>query len=84
MLWAFRILAILNGLLLAAAFLYRSPGEDPAGAGMRLGFAVFYAVALALVLILYQFATTPWVRVPLLVVLALPALSVVYGMWLSL
>ena len=84
MLWAFRILATLNGLMLAAAFLYRSPGEDPAGAGLRLGFAVVYAIALAVVLLLYHFVKTPWVRVPMLILLALPALSIVYGISLSL
>lgn len=59
MLWAFRILATLNGLLLALAFLYQSPGEDPAGAGLRLGFAVIYAVLLAAVLLVYRFVSTP-------------------------
>lgn len=82
--WTFRILAALNALLLAAAFFYQAPGEDTAGAGLRLGFAVFYAIALAVVLALYHFVKTPWVRVPLLVVLSLPALSIVYGIWLSL
>ena len=82
--WPFRLLAALNGLLLAAAFRYRSSGEDPAGAGLRLGFAVFYAIALAAVLLLYRLVKTPWVRVPLLVLLALPLLSLVYGIWLSL
>ena len=84
MLWAFRILAVLNGLLLAAAFLYQAPGEDPAGAGMRLGFAVLYAILLAIVLAVYRFAKTPWVRIPMLVLLALPLLSILYGIALSL
>ena len=81
--WPFRILAASNALLLAAAFLYRSPGEDPAGAGLRLGFAICYAIALAAVLLLYHFAKTLWVRVPMLVLLTLPLLSIVYGIWLS-
>jgi len=84
MLWAFRILTTLNALLLAAAFVYRSPGEDPAGAGLRLGFAVFYAVALAAVLLIYRSAKTRWVRLPLLLLLTLPALSIIYGIALSL
>jgi hypothetical protein len=84
MVWSFRILAGVNLVLLAAAFLYQAPGEDPAGAGLRLGFAVFYAMALAVVLLLYRFVTKPWVRVPLLVLLTLPLLSIVYGIALSL
>jgi len=83
MFWAFRILATLNALMLAAAFLYRSPGEDAAGTGMRIGFAVFYAIALAVVLLLYHFVKTPWVRVPMLVVLTLPIVLIVYGMYRS-
>lgn len=79
MLWAFRILATLNGLLLAAAFFYQSPGEDPAGAGLRLGFALFFAIALACVLLLYRFCKTPLVRIPMLVLLTLPMLTVFYG-----
>ena len=74
----------MNGLLLAAAFLYRAPGEDPAGAGLRLGFAVVYAIALAVVLALYLFVKTPLLRVPMLVLLALPFFSIVYGISLSL
>ena len=81
---AFRLLVILNGLMLAAAFLYRSPGEDPAGAGLRLGFAVVYAVLLAGALLLYRFVEVRWVRVGILVLLTLPALSILYGIWLSL
>jgi hypothetical protein len=84
MVWSFRMLAGVNLLLLAAAFLYQAPGEDPAGAGLRLGFAVVYAIALAAVLLLYRFVTTPWVRVPLLVLLAMPLLSIAYGVALSL
>ena len=84
MVWSFRILAGVNLLLLAVAFLYQPPGEDPAGAGLRMGFAVFYAMALAVVLLLYRGVTTPWVRVPLLVLLALPLLSIAYGIALSL
>ena len=74
----------MNVLLLLVAFFYQAPGEDPAGAGLRLGFAVFFAIALALVLLLYRFVKTPWLRVPLLVVLALPLLSIAYGIGLSL
>lgn len=84
MMWAFRILATLNGLLLAAAFLYQSPGEDPAGAGLRLGFAVFYGIALTVVVLLYHFVKTSWVRMPMLVLLALPMVSIAYGISLSL
>ena len=83
MLWTFRILAGLNGLMLAAAFLYQSPGEDSAGAGIRLGIAVVYALALAIVFVIYHFAKTPWVRVPMLVLLALPIILVVHGLSLS-
>jgi glucan phosphoethanolaminetransferase (alkaline phosphatase superfamily) len=82
--WTFRILAAVNVLLLLAAFFYQAPGEDPAGAGLRLGFAVVYAIALAMVLLLYRFVKTLWPRVPLLVVLALPLLSIVYGIGVSL
>ena len=81
---AFRLLVILNGLMLAAAFFYRSPGEDPAGAGMRLGFAVVYAALLAGALLLYHFVRLPWVRIAVLIFLTLPALSVLYGVLLSL
>ena len=84
MVWTFRILAAVNVLLLLAAFFYQAPGEDPAGAGLRLGFAVVYAIALAMVLLLYRFVKTLWLRVPLLVVLALPLLSIVYGIGVSL
>jgi hypothetical protein len=84
MVWSFRILAGVNLLLLLAAFLYQAPGEDPAGAGLRLGFAVVYAMALAAVLLLYRFVKTSRLRVPLLVLLALPLFSIVYGIGLSL
>ena len=84
MLWTFRILAALNGLLLAVTFLYRAPGEDPAGEGMRMGFGVAYAIALAVVLGLYALVRTPWVRVPLLAILVLPFVSILYGIYLSL
>lgn len=81
---AFKIMATLNGLLLAVAFLYKSPGEDPAGAGLRVAFAVFYAIGLALALLLYRFVKTPWVRMPVLALLTVPMLLIVYGIWLSL
>ena len=84
MLWAFRILAALDGLLLLAAFFYKAAGEDPAGAGLRLGFAFFFAIAFAAVLLLYHYCKTPWVRIPMLVLLAVPPLSIVYGIALSL
>lgn len=84
MVWSFRILAGVNLLLLAAAFFYQAPGEDPAGAGLRLGFAVIYALALAGVLLLYRFVTTLWVRVVLLVLLAMPLFSIAYGIAASL
>lgn len=84
MVWSFRILAGVNLLLLLAAFLYQAPGEAPAGAGLRLGFAVVYAMALAAVLLLYRFVKTSRLRVPLLVLLALPLFSIVYGIGLSL
>lgn len=81
--WAFRILAALNGVLLVVALFYQAPGEDPAGEGMRLGFAVFFAIALAIVLLLYRVVKTNWVRGPLLAIMALPVLSIGYGIWLS-
>lgn len=84
MVWTFRILAALNLLLLAVTFFYQSPGEDPAGAGMRIGFAAAYLIALAVVLGLYAAVKTKWVRMPLLVVLALPLVSIGYGIVLSL
>lgn len=83
MIWAFRILAMLNGLMVAAALLYQSPGEDPAGAGMRLGFAVFYAIALTIVIALYRWITARWFRIVLLMILALPIVSLAYGVALS-
>lgn len=46
--------------------------------------AVFYAMAVAAVLLLYRLLTTPWVRLPFMVLLALPLLSIVYGIALSL
>jgi hypothetical protein len=83
MVWTFRILAGLNLLLLALALFYQSPGEDPAGEGLRMGIAVVYGVALGVVLALYRIKAT-WLRVILLVLLALPPLVVVYGfgLWL--
>lgn len=81
--WVFRVLATLNGVLLAVALFYQAPGEDPAGAGMRLGFAVVFAIALAVVLLLYRVVKTRWVRVPLLALMAVPLLSIGYGIWLS-
>jgi hypothetical protein len=84
MVWAFRILVALNLVLLAVALFYQAPGEDPAGAGMRMGFAVFFGIALALMLALYHFAKTDWIRVPILVVLTVPFLSIGYGIFLSL
>ena len=84
MLWTFRILATLNGVLLLIAFFYKSSGEDPAGTGMRLGFAFFFAIAFAAVLLIYHFGKAPWVRVPMLALLILPLLSIVYGVSLSL
>ncbi len=83
MLWTFRILAGLNILMLAAAFLYQSPGEDPAGISMRIGIAVFYALFLAAVLAIYHFAKSRWARIPMLILLALPILLVVHGLSLS-
>ena len=83
MTWAFRILAALNGLMLAMALFYQSPGEDPAGAGLRLGFAVFYGIALAVAIGLHQWIKARWFRVIILVVLASPILSLVYGIALS-
>ena len=84
MTWAFRILAGLNLLLLAVALFYQAPGEDPAGEGLRLGFAFFFAIALGLMLALYRFAKTDWIRIPILVVLTVPLLSIVYAAYLSL
>ena len=82
--WPFRILLAANALMLAAAFLYKSPCEDPAGTGLRLGFAIFYAVCLAVVLLLYHFINTPWVRIPMLALLTLPLFIIAYGVWRSL
>ena len=82
--WAFRILAGTNLLLLALAFLYKPSGEDPAGEGLRLGFALFYGLALAAVLLLYRYIERRGVRIALLVILTLPLLSILYGIWLSL
>lgn len=81
--WIFRILATLNLTLLGIAFFYQSPGEDPAGAGLRLSFAVVYALALAAVLLIYRLVKATWLRTAMLVLLALPALSIGYGAWLS-
>lgn len=83
MLWAFRLLLGLNLLMLAAAFLYQSPGEDPAGAGLRLGAAVVYALTLGAAVLIYRFAKSPWVRVPMLALMTLPVVSILYGIWLS-
>lgn len=82
--WAFMILAGTNLVLLALAFLYKPSGEDPAGEGMRLAFALFYAIALAAVLLLYRFVHRRGVRIALLVILTLPLLSILYGISLSL
>ena len=60
--WALRILASLNLVLLALALFYRSPGEDPAGEALRTSLAVFYALALEAVLLLYRFVTATWAR----------------------
>ncbi len=84
MIWAFRILATLNLLLIALAFFYQSPGEDAAGAGLRLGLAVVYAFIFVGVMLLYRFVSSPSVRVPVLAVLTLPMISILYGILLSL
>lgn len=83
MLWTFRILVALNGLLLLIAFFYQSSGEDPAGQGIRIGFAIMYAIAMAGILLAYRLFKTPWVRIPMLVLLTLPCLSIVYDIALS-
>lgn len=70
--WTFRILAALNLVLLAVTFFHRAPGEDPAGRAMREGFTVIHASALIIVVLLYTMVRAPWVRMPLLVLLALP------------
>lgn len=78
--WAFRVLAILNALLLTAAFFYPSAGEDAAGAGLRLYFAILYATGLSLVLLVHHFTKkSRWVQVIVLVLLALPVLLTLYG-----
>jgi hypothetical protein len=77
--WAFRLLATLNALLLTAAFLYQSPGEDAAGAGLRLWYAIVYAVALGAVLLVHQLVKIRWVRVTMLALLAVPLLLILYG-----
>ncbi len=51
---------------------------------MRLGFAVAYLIALAVVLGLYALVKAKWVRIPLLAILALPLVSILYGISLSL
>lgn len=81
--WTFRILAGLNSLLLALAFFDKPTGEDPAGEGMRLAFALFYAVALAVVAAVYHLIKKRWVRVTMLAILTLPLISILYGIWLS-
>lgn len=80
----FRMLVALNAVLLLIAFFYQSPGEDPAGGGIRLGFAVLYAIIFVSVLLIYRFGRTPWVRVPMLAVLTLPLLLILYGISRSL
>jgi hypothetical protein len=77
--WAFRILATLNALLLAVAFLYQSPGEDAAGAGLRLWYAIVYAIALSAVLLVHRFVRIRWVQVIMLALLASPFLLILYG-----
>jgi hypothetical protein len=84
MLWTFRILAALNLIMLAFAFLYRSPGEDPAGAGLRLGFAVIYALCLGGVLAVHHFSRSQGMRVAMLALLTIPFLMILYGIWRSL
>lgn len=83
MLWTFRILAALNLILLAAAFFYRPPGEDPAGTTMRLGFAVVAATMLGAILAIYRLADMRWLRAVVLAVLALPPLALAYAAWLA-
>jgi hypothetical protein len=83
MLWTFRMFAALDLVLLAAAFLYRPVGEDPAGAAMRLGFTVVAATMFGVILVIYRLADMRWLRIVVLAVMALPVLALAYGAWLS-
>jgi len=80
----FRVLVGLNALLLAFTLFYRSSGEDPAGEGMRMGFAAVYLVSLAVVLAIYQLVKWQPVRVVMLALLCLPVLITLYGVTLML
>ena len=84
MVWVFRILAALNGLMLLAMFLYSGGGEDPAGTSMRMGLAVVFLIMLASVIALYLMVKWKPVRVLMLVLLTLPILFVFYGAGLML
>lgn len=80
----FRILAGLNGLLLAVLFFYRASGEDPAGEGMRLGVATLYLIAFALVIGCYLLVRWRPVRLLMLALLSLPLMVTLYGISLML
>lgn len=82
--WAYRILVTLNGLLLAVLFFYKSSGEDPAGEGMRLGMATLMAIIFAGIVAGYWFIKWKPFRLVMLLLLALPIIVTIYGVFLML
>lgn len=82
--WTFKILAALNGLLILVLFFYKASGEDPAGEGMRLGVATIMLFAYAAILAGYWLIKWKPLRVVLLILLALPIITTVYGVMLTL
>lgn len=82
--WTFKILAALNGLLILVLFFYKASGEDPAGEGMRLGVATIMLFAYATILAGYWLIKWKPLRVVLLILLALPIITTVYGVMLML
>jgi hypothetical protein len=82
--WTFKILAALNGLLILVLFFYKASGEDPAGEGMRLGVATIMLFAYAAILAGYLLIKWKPLRVVLLILLALPIITTVYGVMLML
>ena len=80
--WAFRIIAALNGLLLAVLFFYRASGEDAAGRGMREGAALLYLMALAVTLLAYWLIKWWPLRILILVVMSVPLLLTIYALLL--
>lgn len=84
MTWAFRILATLNGLLIAVLFFYKASGEDPAGEGMRLAVATIMLGAYAAIVVGYWFVKWQPFRIVMLLLLSLPILITIYGVLLML